>query len=167
MGEAISTYLSDYGIPRELIIFLISMLPVVELRGGLPVAALLHIPWIEAFVICVIGNMVPVPFIVIFIRKIFNYLKRLKPFKKIVDKFENRANTKSSGLKDKRLWGKLIGIFIFVAIPLPGTGAWTGSLISAFLGLRLRHAMPAIFAGVACSGGIMLLLSYLFPNLLF
>lgn len=148
---------------EELIIFIISMLPVLELRGGLIASSPLLLdvePW-AAFIICFIGNMVPIPFILLFIRKIFAFLKKFKFTRKIVEKLEASSKKKSDKFKKGLLWG----LFTFVAIPLPGTGGWTGALIAAMLNMRLKHSLPVIGAGVFCAGIIMLILSHFFPAL--
>lgn len=166
MGEAIAEFLNQY-LPDELVIFLISMLPVIELRGGLLVSSFIFkMPWIKALVICVLGSCVPVPFILLFIKRIFAWLKKTKLFSKLVHKFEKKAIAKSKEAENKRIIGKMIFIFFFVAIPLPGTGAWTGSLIAAFMDIRIKYAVLAIVLGVISSGLIMVLLSYAFPSLL-
>ncbi|HIU43000.1 MAG TPA: small multi-drug export protein [Candidatus Ventrousia excrementavium] len=131
------------------------MLPVVELRGSIPVAALMDVPWPEAYVLCVVGNMVPVPFLVLFSRRIFNYLRR-GILKKPVQWVERRMGKKAVTVKKYRA----LGLFILVMIPLPGTGAWTGALVAAALNMRLKHALISIFFGVAAAGGIMTVLSY-------
>lgn len=145
---------------EELIIFIISMLPVLELRGGLIAAKLLGVDWLPAFIICFIGNMVPIPFILLFIRKIFEFLKKFKFTRKIVEKLETKSKKKS----DKFKKGTRFGLFTFVAIPLPGTGGWTGSLIAAMLDMRLKYSLPIIAAGVLCAGIIMSVIAYFIPG---
>ena len=140
---------------RALYLLIISMLPVVELRGSITVAALMDVPWPEAYVLCVVGNMVPVPFLVLFSRRIFNYLRR-GILKKPVQWVERRMGKKAVTVKKYRA----LGLFILVMIPLPGTGAWTGALVAAALNMRLKHALISIFFGVAAAGGIMTVLSY-------
>lgn len=145
---------------EELIIFMISMLPVLELRGGLIAAKLLGVDWLPAFIICFIGNMLPIPFILLFIRKIFEFLKKFKFTRKIVEKLEAKSKKKSE--KFKR--GTRFGLFTFVAIPLPGTGGWTGSLIAAMLDMRLKYSLPIIAVGVLCAGIIMSVIAYFIPG---
>ena len=140
---------------RALYLLIISMLPVVELRGSIPVAALMDVPWPEAYALCVVGNMVPVPFLVLFSRRVFNYLRR-GILKKPVQWVERRMGKKAVTVKKYRA----LGLFILVMIPLPGTGAWTGALVAAALNMRLKHALISIFFGVAAAGGIMTVLSY-------
>jgi len=143
--------------------FFISMLPLAELRIGIIYAAARGIPFPTAFAVCLIGNVLPVPFILLFIKKIFAFLEKFKYTAKIVKKLEDRARAKSESVKTKQL----IGLFAFVAIPLPGTGAWTGSLIAAMLDLKFGKSFAVIVAGVITAGMIMSLLSYLIPGLFF
>ena len=137
--------------------FLISMVPVVELRGGLPVAIASGLPWPLAYIATVLGNMVPVPFIIIFIERIFAWLRKHWPWMdKVVSKLELRAESKSDTVKRYGPWGLLL----FVAIPAPGTGAWTGALIAALMNMRMKQAVPVIFIGVCIAGLIMTGLTY-------
>lgn len=159
MAETIADYLVGLfrdKIPEELIVFLISMLPVVELRGGMIAAKLLGVDFIKAFVICYIGNIVPIPFILLFIRRIFEFLKRFNPTRKIVEKLETSSLRKSEKIKKTSIWGLLT----FVAIPLPGTGGWTGSLIAALLDMRIKVSFPVIALGVLVANLIMSVVSY-------
>ena len=143
-------------VSSELIAFIVSLLPILELRGGLIAAKLMDIEFARAFIICFIGNIVPIPFILLFIRNIFNLLKRSKRFAVIIQKLEDKSLSKADKVKKYRLWG----LFLFVAIPLPGTGAWTGALIADLLDIRIRDAMLAISAGVIVAGLIISALSY-------
>lgn len=132
-----------------LMTFLMAMLPVLELRGAIPYAFANDLGSVEAFIAAVLGNMVPVPFIILFIRRIFVFMKKhIKPLGSLVDKLEARAQDKAE-LVHKY---ELLGLMILVAIPLPGTGAWTGALVAAILDIRLRHAIPAILLGVIIAG---------------
>lgn len=143
---------------KEVIVFLISMVPILELRGGLIAAgpALLDIPMWEALPICIIGNLIPIPFILLLITKIFDWMKGTKLFRPLVEKLEKKAMSKSSQIEKYEFWG----LVAFVGIPLPGTGAWTGSLIAALLGIRFRKAFPAIVLGVFLAAFLMTVLSY-------
>jgi uncharacterized membrane protein len=147
----------------KLIAFLLSMLPIFELRGGIIYASAKGIPFAEAFIICFLGNILPVPFILLFIRKVFAYLKQFKYTKSIVTKLENRAIAKSDSVRKYQL----LGLLAFVAIPLPGTGAWTGSLVAATLRLPIKKSFPVIALGVLGAGIIMSILAYLIPGLFF
>lgn len=142
-------------LPKELIVFAVSMLPILELRGSLLAAGFLQMEFLSTYIIAVIGNMLPIPFILLFIDKIFSYLKKTR-MKGFVEKLENKALSKSDQI---RKYG-YIGLFLFVAIPLPGTGAWTGSLIAALLRMKIKDALLWIFLGVLTAGLIMSLLSF-------
>lgn len=153
--EQIVTFLGDKLSP-EMISFLVSVMPVLELRGGLFAAKLMDVEFIKAFAICFIGNMLPIPFILLFIRKIFNLLKKNKKVEQLILKFEARSIRKADKVIKYRLWG----LFILVAIPLPGTGAWTGALVADLLDIRIKHSLPVIAAGVLVAGIIISCLSY-------
>ena len=139
--------------------FAISMVPIIELRGAIPVAVFtFQLTYVEAFVISFIGNILPVYFIVKFIRPIFDLLGKIKIFRKIIDWVTEKANKKIAESK-KLQTATLLGLYLFVAIPLPGTGAWTGSLIANFLDLPPKKAVPPIIAGVFTAGVIILALT--------
>lgn len=161
MAEAISEYLIEKNIPRELVIFIISLMPVLELRGGLIASSLLDIEFYKAFIICYLGNIIPVPFILLFIRRIFKFLRKIRGFDKLIEKLEVRSMRKSEKVKKWRDWGLLM----FVAIPLPGTGGWTGALIAALLDMRIKKSFPIIALGVLLAGVIMSVLTYFVPHL--
>ncbi|MBQ8550537.1 MAG: small multi-drug export protein [Clostridia bacterium] len=135
------------------------MLPILELRGGLIAAAILDVNWFIAFPICVIGNMLFIPFVLLFIKKVFRFLKRFEKIGKWVVKLEERAHNKSKKIEKN----KMIGLFSFVAIPLPGTGAWTGALVADVLGVRIKHSLPIITVGVIVAGLIISFISYVIP----
>ena len=149
----------------EVIIFLVSLLPILELRGGLIAAALLGVDWSIAFPICVIGNILPIPIIVLFIRKIFDFIKKTNFLwlSKIVTKIDEKAQNKSKNMNT----ASLLGLFLFVAIPLPGTGAWTGALVANILNIKPIKAFVIIFLGVITAGIIMSTLTYLIPSFFF
>lgn len=128
---------------------LVSMIPVVELRGGIPFGVTLGLPVWAAYLAAVIGNMLPVPFILVYIRRIFQWMRRHMPrLNSLVDALERKAHLKGRTVTKY----KYLGLLLFVAIPLPGTGAWTGSLAAAFLDMPLRKAIPSVFAGVLVAG---------------
>ncbi|MBR2876339.1 MAG: small multi-drug export protein [Clostridia bacterium] len=159
MVDGIVTSVVDFlknAIPPELIAFVISLCPVLELRGGMIAAKLLDIEFLKAFVICYIGNMIPIPFILLFIRKIFDVMRKNKHFRKIVEKLEARSAKKKDTIVKYKEWGLLI----FVAVPLPGTGGWTGALVAALMDLRFKKCLPIIGIGVFIAGLIMSLLTY-------
>lgn len=142
---------------KEAIVLIISMIPILELRGALLVAGpLLGVPLVKAVPICIIGNIIPVPFILLLITPIFGWLKKTKYFKPMVEKLENKAMSKSDQIEKY----EFLGLVLFVGIPLPGTGAWTGSLIAALLGIRFRKAFPAVIIGIFMATVIMCVISY-------
>lgn len=143
------------SVPKELIVFFVSMVPVLELRGSILAAGFLKMEFLSTFIIAVIGNMVPIPFVLLFLNKIFDWMKKTR-FHGAAEWLENTAMKKSDQIQK---YGKY-GLFLFVAIPLPGTGAWTGSMIAALLRMRKRDALPWIFLGVVAAGLIMSLLSF-------
>lgn len=139
-----------------LVTFIVSMIPIIELRGAIPIGVLtFHLSYFEAFIISFIGNILPVYFIVKFIRPIFDLLGKIKILKKIIDWATEKASKKIAE-SDKLQKATLLGVFLFVAVPLPGTGAWMGSLIANFLDLPAKKAVPVIIAGVFTAGIIML-----------
>ena len=147
---------------KYLSVFLISMVPLIELRGAIPVGVAMGLPLWQVYVIAIIGNMLPIPFIIVYIRRIFHWMRRRSPrLNALVDKLEKKAHLKGQKVQKYQY----LGLWIFVAIPLPGTGAWTGSLAAAFLGMRLRKALPAVVMGVLTAGCIMLALTHVGINL--
>ena len=149
-------------LPKEAVAFIISMVPILELRGGLIAAALLKIPYIKAVLICIVGNIIPIPFILMFINKIFAWMKTTKHLGKIAIKIENKALSKS----DKVRKYEFLGLVLFVGIPLPGTGAWTGALIACLLEVKLKKAVPAIFLGLLLATTIMSFITYALPAII-
>lgn len=142
---------------KEAIVFIISMIPILELRGALLVAGpLLGVPVATAIPLCIIGNIIPVPFILWLITPIFNWMKGTKKFKPMVDKLEAKAMSKSDKIEKYEFWG----LVLFVGIPLPGTGAWTGALIASLLGVKFKKAFPAIILGICAATVIMWFISY-------
>ena len=147
------------GLPDELVCFIISMVPIIELRGGLIIAAIKGIPLFRAIGVCIAGNIIPVPFILLLITPIFTWLKKTKLFKPMVEKLE----TKSMGKSDKIKKYEFVGLMLFVGIPLPGTGAWTGSLIASLLNIKFKKAFPAVVLGLFMATTIMCIISYGIP----
>ena len=141
---------------KYIITGIIGMVPIIELRGAIPIAVgVFHLNYIEAFLCSFIGNILPVYFIVKYIGPIFTFFGRWKPFKKIIDFATERATKKIE--ESERLQNFVtLGLFLFVAIPLPGTGAWIGSLIANFLDVPPKKAVPSIIAGVLVAGIIIL-----------
>ena len=133
------------------------MLPVLELRFAVPYGVAAGLPVLPVLLVSIIGNMIPVPFIILFMRKILVWMKgKSKLMRKIADKLEKKAISK----KDILVKYETFGLFILVAIPLPGTGAWTGALIASVFDLRMKNAIPAIFFGVITAGLIMTIVTY-------
>ena len=157
MLETLSLWLHSTMTGKVLLTALISMLPVVELRGGLPAGVALGLPIPLSFAASLLGNMLPVPFVILFARPVFQWVRAHIPaLGSFVTKLETRAYAKSKNVKKYEAWGLLI----FVAIPLPGTGAWTGALIASVLNMRLKRTVPVIFLGVIIAGSIMTVLTY-------
>ena len=143
---------------KEVIIFIISMVPILELRGGLLAAgpAFLDIPTWLAFRIFLIWNLIPIQFILWLFRTIFKWLRKTKLFRPLVEKLEEKAMSKS----DKIEKYEFLGLVLFVGIPLPGTGAWTGALIASLLDIDWKKAFLAIVLGVCLASAIMYFVSY-------
>lgn len=160
MSGLVELFANSLGkfLPAEWVCFFISMVPLLELRGGLVAARLLDVELIKAIIFCVIGNIIPIPFILLFIKKILKLMKNIHFLK--IDKFavwlENRANKKSNALKKGEFWG----LMLFVGIPIPGTGAWMGSLMAALFDVKLPKAVGAILSGLVLATIIMTILSY-------
>lgn len=165
MARSISGFLEKY-LPPEAIVFIVSLMPILELRGGMIVARLFDIPWVTAMIISIIANMIPVPFIILFIERILNFLKDHGPIKKLARSIEEKGRKAGTRLTEKYPRSLKLGLLLFVAIPLPGTGAWTGSLAAALLGLKPKESAPYICLGVLGASLIMSVITYLIPWLL-
>lgn len=160
MSEALANFFVNImnGINENIIIFIISLLPILELRGGLIAASILDMPFISSLIVCLIGNILPIPFILIFLEKIFNFLKKNKKIAKILNKLEVHSLNKSKDItKYKYIY---LGLLLFVGIPLPGTGGWTGALLAVLLGLNKKKSFIAILLGIILAGLIMSIFSY-------
>jgi uncharacterized membrane protein len=143
--------------------FLLSMVPVMELRGAIPIGVGMGLNPLAAMLVSIVGNMVPIPFIILFIRRIFAWLRRNLPgLDGLVTRLETKAHLK--GRKVKKY--KYLGLCIFVAIPLPGTGAWTGALIAALLDMSMRRALPSILLGVFIAACIITGLTFGFTSII-
>ncbi|MCI9014682.1 MAG: small multi-drug export protein, partial [Lachnospiraceae bacterium] len=142
LAAAFAVTLGKY-VSKEAVVFIISMIPILELRGGLIVSKLLEVPITTAIPLCIIGNIIPIPFILLFIKQIFKWMKKIRLFRGLVEKLENKAMSKSDNIKRYEFWG----LVLFVGIPLPGTGAWTGSLIAALLDVDFKKAVLAELLG--------------------
>lgn len=145
--------------PKEFIVLFISMVPILELRGGLIAASVLGIDMFRAIGYCILGNVIPIPFILLFITPIFNWMKNTKLFRPTVEKLEKKSMSKSDQIKKY----EFLGLMLFVGIPLPGTGAWTGALIASLLNIKFKKAFWAIFFGLLIATVIMCIISYGIP----
>lgn len=143
-------------IGKYILIFIISLLPILELRGGLIAASLLDIPPLSAFAVCMIANILIIPFVLFFMEAILNFLERFKFFNKIITWWKNKAMKKKDTIEK---YGYL-GVMLFVGVPLPGSGAWTGCLIAVLLGLDKKKSFLASLLGVLIAGIIMMIFSY-------
>ncbi|MCD7947136.1 MAG: small multi-drug export protein [Oscillospiraceae bacterium] len=152
----IEQWLTDTNFGHMIFTVLVSMLPVVELRGGVPFGTALGLHPVVALLCALVGNMIPVPFIVVYIRRIFAWIcKKIPKLGNLVARLERKAHAKGRTVNRY----KYLGLLILVAIPLPGTGAWTGALVAAFLDMPLRKAIPTIFCGVLIAGVIITFLT--------
>ena len=143
-------------ISEQAVVFIISLMPLLELRGGLLAGSLLKVPVAQAIPLSIIGNILPIPFILLFIRQIFKWMKKIKIFRGIVERLEAKAMGKSDRIRKYEFWG----LMCFVGIPLPGTGAWTGALIASLLGIDIKKSSLAILCGIAMATVIMYFVSY-------
>lgn len=144
------------GLGKEIIVFIVSLLPILELRGGLVAASILDLDFLPAYIISILGNILPIPLVLIFLERIFNWLKKFKWSKKIIIKMENKILSKKSQIEKYGYWG----LMLFVGIPLPGTGAWTGSGLAVLLHLDKKKSFIYIILGVIMASIIMSIVSY-------
>lgn len=142
--------------------FMLSMFPIIELRGSIPLGIGLGLNWFWVYIISVIGNMIPVPFVILIIRPLIEWLIHSKAFNKIGTWLDQRTKEKSAKVTKY----KKLGLLILVAIPLPGTGAWTGATVAGILNMRLKDALPVILAGVMIAGVAMVIISKFFQFLI-
>ena len=157
MNSLVNFFINLFGgINKDVVIFIISMMPILELRGGMLAASLLHVDFLRALCICIIGNLLPIPFILIFLEKVMEIFEKLYVTSKFVKWLEKKVDNKRSQI-DK--YGYL-GLILFVGIPLPGTGAWTGTLVAIMLGLNKKKSFICILIGVLMASIIMSILSY-------
>lgn len=141
---------------KELLVFIISLMPILELRGGLIAAALLDVNPVVSYIVSIIGNVLPVPFILWFINSILNWMRNSKHFSKIANWLDEKVNNHKSQIEKYGFWG----LVLFVGIPLPGTGAWTGCLIAAVLNMDKKKALLAAMLGILMASVIMMILSF-------
>ncbi|MBO5007544.1 MAG: small multi-drug export protein [Clostridia bacterium] len=142
--------------------FMTSMFPIIELRGAIPLGIGLGLDWFWVYVISIIGNMIPIPFVILIIRPLIDWLVHSRLFGKIGQWLDQRTKEKSQQVTKY----KKLGLLIFVAIPLPGTGAWSGAMVAGILNMRLKDALPVIFGGVSIAGAAMVIISKFFQFLL-
>lgn len=155
LAEFFSKVFSD-----EAVVFILSIIPVSEIRGGMLYAGLNGMDMVGAFILSFIGNMLPIPFILLFIQRILAWMRTKRGLGKVVDWIMRKAEKGSKKLGKYTYWG----LYLFVAIPLPGTGAWTGALVANFLDLPIKKTLPVITAGVLTAGIIITVLAYAAPE---
>ena len=158
--EAVKNFLLAIPVPMWLKVILASMIPFVEARYAILFFTGFNIPFYQLFILSIIGNIIPVPFIILLFRPILDYMKKTKIFKNLASKLEKSAYKKADKVKKY----EILGLLIFVALPVPGTGAISGAIAAAILNLRLKQALPAIFLGAVIatsitSGALKLLIS--------
>lgn len=153
----------DSFIGKSLMTFFVAMLPIIELRGAIPVGVALGLDVRYSFFLALLGNLVPVPFIILFIRRILDWLRTKSEW---LDRIINKKIEKTMKRSELVYRSALLGLMIFVAIPLPGTGAWTGALLAALLDIRLKNAFPAIALGVLIAGIFISLLTHGFATII-
>ena len=134
----------------------ISAMPIVELRAAIPIGAAQGLPFWETYLMCILGNMLPIPFAILFTQKVFAYMKQTKLFRRPAFWLENHVMKKAPTLYKYHV----LGLVLLVAIPLPGTGAWTGAILSALLGMRMKRSLPAILLGVIIAATVVAGMSY-------
>ena len=134
-------------------IFFISLLPVIELRGSIPIGYYQGLPWYTNMITSIIGNILPVPFILLFVVKVFEFMKKRNIMVNVIKKIEKRAMSRSESIANK----EFLGLMLFVAIPFPGTGAWTGALIAALLQFDRKKSFVYIFIGVLIAASLVTL----------
>ena len=137
-------------------ITLISMIPIIELRGSIPMGFVVGLPWYASLICSIMGNILPVPVILLFVVKVFEFMKKHNILTKFVNKMEQKAMNRSEKVSKGEFWG----LMLFVAIPLPGTGAWTGALIAALLKMNRRDSFLSILLGVTIAGTLITLGTY-------
>ena len=157
MGEIIKSFFLEF-VGEELCVFLCSMLPIIELRGAIPMAFAMELPWWQAYLISVVGNLLPVPFILLLINIVIKWMasSKVKFFNKIANFLLDRVEKKRERIEKYSFWG----LCFFVAVPLPVTGAWTGSLVAAVIGMKPWKAFLSALLGVLIAGAVVTLIVY-------
>ena len=155
--DGLTAWLTQGPVGEFCFTVLVSMIPVLELRGGIPFGVTLGLPVWAAYIAAIIGNILPVPFILVYIKRIFRWMRRRMPrLNSLIDRLEKKAHLKGRMVTKY----KYLGLLLFVAVPLPGTGAWTGALAAAFLDMPLKKALPSILAGILIAGAAISVLTY-------
>ncbi len=144
------------SIQKEMMVLGVAAVPVLELRASIPMGMAMSMNWRLVFILSVLGNILPVPFIIVFMRPFFSFLRKTKYFEKFIHWVEHRTMKKAETVMKY----SAIGLFLLVAIPLPGTGAWTGAMVAALLDIRMKYAFPAIIAGIIAAGALVMGISY-------
>ena len=147
------------GWNHELLVFIISLFPILELRGGLIAAALLQVPYWKALLISVVGNIIPIPFILLLIERIFRWMKQFRTAGRFVRYLETKTMKKRDKIDKWGFWG----LVLFTGIPLPGTGGWTGALLASLLRIPVKRSAPAIGIGICLAAAIMSFITYGIP----
>ena len=157
MKEAIVNFFLEI-VGEELCVLFCSMLPIIELRGAIPLGAAFGLPWWQNYLIAVAGNMLPIPIILLFVKSVLNWMAkcRVKLFNKIANKMFEKAEKNRGKIEKYAFWG----LTLFVAIPLPATGAWTGTLVAALFDMKFWKSILAALIGVMIAGVVMTLASY-------
>ena len=157
MKEAITTFFLE-TVGEELCVFFCSMLPIIELRGAIPMGAAFGLPWWQSYLIAVVGNMLPVPIILLFVKSVLTWMAgcKVRFFNKVANKMFEKAEKNREKIEKYDFWG----LTLFVAIPLPATGAWTGTLVAALFDMKFWRSMLAALLGVMIAGVVMTLISY-------
>ena len=165
MDQVVNWFATTVGsrISAEAVTFIVSLLPILECRGGLLLASILKVNLLKAIPLVIIGNILPIPFVLLFMRRILNFMRRFSFSRPLVEWLEKRAQNKSASLKRGEFWGLLL----FVGIPLPGTGGWTGALVASLMEMDFKKAMLAISLGVLLATFIMAIVSYGLLGILF
>jgi len=159
LREGLRIWLESYGLPAEVIVLIVSMLPIFELRGGIPCGAALHIVWWKTYLMAVLGNMIPVVPLLLFLDPISDWLRR---HMELANRFFEWlfARTRRRTEAGIRKYGLFLGLMFFVAIPLPVTGAWTGCAAAFLFGVKFRYSLPAVMLGVLIASIIVSIITY-------
>ena len=159
MREALIHWLSSHGLPVEVVVLIVSTLPIFELRGGIPCGFALGLVWWKTYIMAVLGNLIPVVPLLLFLDPVSKWLRR---HISLADRFFERlfARTRRKGEARMRKYGIFIGLMLFVAIPLPVTGAWTGCAAAFLFGVKFRYSFPAVVAGVLIASLIVSVITY-------